>query len=198
MIVNGVLGDFTRDLDALGVGERRLFVLFAGTIGNLEPEALPGFLSMVRRAMAPDDRFLVGLDLVKDRERLEAAYDDATGVTAAFNRNVLTVLNQRFGTDFDPDAFEHVALWNGEGQWIEMRLRAARDVQVTMPGDERRLELAAGAEIRTEISCKYTRGSFTDALHGSGMTLDRWWTDPEELFALALAKPMVGGGWEGT
>lgn len=198
MVVTGVLGDFTKDLDAIGVGERRLFVFFAGTIGNLEPDALPDFLAMVRRAMAADDRFLVGLDLVKDRTRLEAAYDDARGVTAEFNRNVLEVLNERFGTDFSSQDFEHVACWDAERQWIEMRLRATRAMRVTMPGDERVLELAQGDEIRTEISCKYTRGSFTAALAGSGLALDRWWTDDDELFALALVKPMIGGGWEGT
>lgn len=198
LLVNGVLGDFTRDLDAIGVGERRLFAFFAGTIGNLEPDDLPGFLAMVRRVMAPDDRFLVGLDLVKDRQRLEAAYDDSAGVTAAFNRNVLAVLNQRFGTDFDPDAFEHVAVWNPDGRWIEMRLRAVRSQTVRMPGDDRVLELEAGDEIRTEVSRKFTRGSFENALQGGGLALDRWWTDGDELFALALAKPMIGGGWEGT
>ncbi len=191
MLVNGVLGDFTRDLDALAVGERRLLVLFAGTIGNFERGALPAFLAMVRRAMAPDDRFLVGLDLVKAPQRLVAAYDDSAGVTAAFNRNVLAVLNQRFGTDFEPDSFEHVAAWVAEGEWIEMRLRAIRDMQVRMPGDDRILVLTAGDEIRTEVSCKFTRISFSDALGGGRLALDSWWTDDDELFALALVKPMA-------
>jgi len=188
MLVRGVVGDFTRDLDAIGVGPRRLFVFFAGTIGNIEPDAMPGFFEMVRRTMTPDDRLLVGLDLVKDRTRLEAAYNDAKGVTAAFNRNMLRVLNSRFHTDFDPDGFEHVAFWDAGQERIEMRLRAVRAATVTMPGDDRPLEIEAGGEIRTEISCKYTRGSFSRTLAGTGLALDRWWTDAEELFALALVK----------
>jgi L-histidine N-alpha-methyltransferase len=186
--VRGVQADFTRDLEVLGVGPARLYILLAGTIGNLAPEELSSFLTVVRRAMVADDRFLVGLDLVKDRSRLETAYNDAEGVTAEFNRNVLAVLNTRFGTDFPLSAFEHRAFFDPDREWIEMRLRATRDMIVTMPGDERRLELAAGAEIRTEISCKFTRASFGRRLVGTGLVLDRWWTDPERLFALALLK----------
>ncbi len=189
MTVRGVQSDFTRDLAALDVGPPRLVILLAGTIGNLAPEDLSSFLAVVRRAMVADDRFLVGLDLVKDQDRMEAAYNDVEGVTAAFNRNVLAVLNTRFGTDFAPDAFEHRAFWHPDRQWIEMRLRARRSMVVTMPGEARRLELAAGAEIRTEISCKFSRGSFTERIVGAGLSLDGWWTDPDELFALALLRP---------
>ena len=189
MLVRGVVGDFTRDLEAVGVGPPRLFVFLAGTIGNLHPDSLSNFLSMVRRTMVADDRFLVGLDLVKDRERLEAAYNDSEGVTAAFNRNVVSVLNARFGTDFDPSLFEHVAFWNEREQWIEMRLRAMRPMQVTLPGDPRMLVLRKGEEIRTEISCKFTEQTISNALDGTDLVLERWWTDPEALFALALVKP---------
>jgi L-histidine N-alpha-methyltransferase len=189
MLVRGVQGDFTRDLAAIGVGPPRLFILLAGTVGNIHPDALAGFLAMVRSAMVADDRFLVGLDLVKDRTRLEAAYNDAMGVTAEFNRNALRVLNERFGTDFEPDAFEHVAFWDDEHSWIEMRLRATRPMTIGIPGDERRLVLDRGAEIRTEISCKFTRESLLERLAGSGLILDRWWTDSNDLFALALLRP---------
>jgi L-histidine N-alpha-methyltransferase len=189
ILVQGVLGDFTRDLDSLGVGQRRLFVFFGGTIGNIEPWSMPEFLQMVGRAMAADDRFLVGLDLVKETERLEAAYNDSTGVTARFNRNILAVLNARFGTDFEPDSFEHRAFWDAENEWIEMRLCSARDQSVVMPGDDRVLHVARGAEIRTEISCKYTLQSFSTILTEPGLELDRWWRDPEGDFALALVKP---------
>jgi L-histidine N-alpha-methyltransferase len=189
MLVRGVVGDFTRDLEAVGVGPPRLFVFLAGTIGNLHPDFLSVFLSMVRRTMVADDRFLVGLDLVKDRERLEAAYNDSEGVTAAFNRNVVSVLNVRFGTDFDPSSFEHVAFWNERRQWIEMRLRAVRSMHVTLPGDPRMLVLRKGQEIRTEISCKFTEQTISNALDGTDLVLERWWTDPDALFALALVKP---------
>lgn len=189
MMVRGVQGDFTRDLAAIGVGPPRLFILLAGTIGNLQPNALRRFLRMVRGAMMADDRFLVGLDLVKGRARLEAAYNDSAGVTAEFNRNALRVLNERFGTDFDPDAFEHVAAWDPDREWIEMRLRATRDMTVSMCGDERRLLLSAGDEIRTEVSCKFTHDSVVERLRGTGLALDGWWTDPHRLFALALFRP---------
>ncbi|MGD9253598.1 MAG: L-histidine N(alpha)-methyltransferase [Holophagae bacterium] len=189
ILVEGVLGDFTRDLDSIGVGQRRLFVFFGGTIGNIEPWSMPGFLQMVRRAMAADDRFLVGLDLVKDTDRLEAAYNDSAGVTARFNRNTLSVLNARFGTDFEPESFEHRAFWDAEHEWIEMRLRATRSQSVEMPGDQRILELERGAEIRTEISCKYTLKSFSTILTEPGLELDRWWRDADGDFALALVKP---------
>jgi L-histidine N-alpha-methyltransferase len=189
MLVRGVQGDFTRDLAAIGVGPSRLFILLAGTIGNLDPDRLTAFLRMVRDAMVADDRFLVGLDLVKDRTVLEAAYNDAAGVTAAFNRNILTVLNNRFGTDFDPDAFDHDAFWDEDREWIEMRLRAVRPMVVGRPGDDRKLELDRGDEIRTEISCKFTRSSFCRRLAATGLVLDRWWSDPGRRFALALLQP---------
>ena len=192
MLVRGVVGDFTRDLESIGVGPPRLIVFFAGTIGNLDPNALPDFLGMVRRTMVADDRFLVGLDLVKDRARLEAAYNDSLGVTAAFNRNVLAVLNSRFGTDFAPEAFEHVAFWDRDAQWIEMRLRATRAMRVGMPGDARPLVLGEGDEIRTEISRKFTRESFAAALAAPGLELNGWWGDDDSLFALALARPAAG------
>ncbi len=189
VLVRGVQGDFTRDLAAVGPGPSRLFILLAGTIGNLDPDRLTAFLRRVRDAMVADDRFLVGLDLVKDPTVLEAAYNDASGVTAAFNRNILTVLNTRFGTDFDPDAFDHIAFWDGDREWIEMRLRALRPMVVGRPGDDRKLELDRGDEIRTEISCKFSRSSFERRLAGTGLALDRWWSDPGRRFALALLQP---------
>jgi len=198
LLVRGVVGDFTRDLQTVGVGPPRLFVFFAGTIGNLHPDSVSEFLATVRRTMVSDDRFLVGLDLVKDRVRLEAAYNDAAGLTAAFNRNVLTVLNSRFGTDFDISLFEHIAFWNESESWIEMRLRASQAMRVVMPGDPRPLNLEDGDEIRTEISCKFTLERISAALGGTDLALEHWWTDPDGLFALALVKPQLTGERGGT
>ena len=189
MLVRGVQGDFTRDLGAIGPGAPRLFVLLAGTIGNLPHDELDRFLANVRRAMVADDRFLVGLDLIKDPARLEAAYNDAAGVTAEFNRNILSVLNARFATDFDPSAFEHRAFWDAENRWIEMRLRATRPMTVKMKGGVRPLDLVEGAEIRTELSCKFDRHSLGRVLSAGGFRLDGWWTDPRCDFALALLRP---------
>jgi L-histidine N-alpha-methyltransferase len=192
MQVRGVVGDFLHDLGSIGSGRNRLFLFFAGTIGNLHPGELPAFLAEVRSALSEGDSFLVGLDLVKDPARLEAAYNDSAGVTADFNRNILRVVNRRFGADFEVDAFEHLAFWEPERQWIEMRLRASRSSAVSLGADQ--LHFATGDEIRTELSCKFTRSSFEAVLGGTGLDLWRWYTDPEELFALALLRAEGGGG----
>ncbi|MCU0304406.1 MAG: L-histidine N(alpha)-methyltransferase [Thermoanaerobaculales bacterium] len=191
--VRGVVGDFLSDLGAVGEGRRRLLVLLAGTIGNLYPRQLATFLRRVRALLGPNDAFLVGLDLVKDPARLEAAYNDSAGVTAEFNRNALRVLNQRFGTGFEIEAFEHVAFYDRERAWIEMRLRARRPTSASL-GDGREIRFAAGDEIRTEISRKFTRHSFAAALDGTGLELAAFATDPAELFASALVRPVRGGG----
>jgi L-histidine N-alpha-methyltransferase len=181
-----VVGDFERDLALLGRGEDRLAMFLGGTIGNLHPEDVPAFLRAVAGTLAPGGAFLLGVDLVKDRARLEAAYDDAAGVTAEFNRNALRVLNARLGADFDPEAFDHVAFWDAEHAWIEMRLRARRAMEVRVPGAGLVRRFAPGDEIRTEISCKYTRETFARRLAGTGLDLDAWFVDEEGLFALAL------------
>ncbi len=184
-----VVGDFTRDLPFLGRPDRRLILFFAGTIGNLRPEIVPGFLSRVRDALDDDGGFLVGLDLVKDVATLEAAYNDSAGVTAAFNLNMLANLNRTLGADFDLGAFEHVAFFDHQRSWIEMRLRSLRAQHVHIPACDLTVRLEPGEEIRTEISCKYTRDSFAALLGGTGLRLAEWYTDDDDLFALALARP---------
>jgi L-histidine N-alpha-methyltransferase len=184
--VRGVVGDFTRDLALLGPGGSRLAILFAGTIGNLHPAELPPFLRALARRLAPGDGFLVGLDLVKDPARLEAAYNDAAGVTAAFNLNILEHVNRALNGDFDLNAWRHRAFYDARRRWIEMRLVSARRQRVRIAGAWLDLVFAPGDEIRTEYSCKYTRASFERRLAGTGLTLGRWYTDPERLFALAL------------
>ena len=186
--VRGVTGDFVSDLPALGPGGGRLLLFLAGTIGNLHPDALASFFDAAAGVLAPGDGFLVGVDLVKDAARLHAAYNDSRGVTAEFNRNILRVLNDRLGADFDPDDFDHRAFWDAERQWIEMRLSARRRVVARIPAADMTLRLDAGEEIRTELSCKYTRESFTAHLRASGLVLTRWMTDPESLFASALLR----------
>ncbi len=186
LTVHGVVGDFLDDLDLLGDGGGRLAVFFASTIGNLHPSDVPPFLARVADHLAPGDALLVGVDLVKDVARLEAAYNDGAGVTAAFNRNILQVLNDQLGADFDLGCFEHVAFYDPANAWIEMRLRSLRLQRVRIPAARLDLALEAGEEIHTELSCKYTRESFASLLPGTGLQLDRWYTDPQDHFALAL------------
>ena len=193
MEVRGVVGDFLHDLDLIGSGNNRLFIFLAGTIGNLYPRQFATFLKSVRGILGEGDSFLIGLDLVKDTARLEAAYNDSAGVTAEFNLNALRVVNQRFSTDFEVEAFEHLAFYDPEQEWIEMRVRARRPTSVSL-GDNRELRFDIGDEIRTEISRKFTRGSFVDALGGTGLELSTWFTDPEHLFASALVRPVFENG----
>ncbi len=185
---SGVVGDFLTDLRAVGPGESRLIAFLGSTIGNIHPQDVPAFFRSAATILAPGDAVLVGLDLVKDRTRLEAAYNDARGVTAEFNRNILQVMNARLGADFDAAAFDHVAFYDPDHAWIEMRLRARRALDVRVPGAATALSLPAGGEIRTEISCKYTRAALEAALSGTGLMLDEWRTDPESLFAVALLR----------
>jgi L-histidine N-alpha-methyltransferase len=186
--VRGIVGDCTIVLRALGPGGHRLALLLAGTMGNLHPDKVPPFLRALARQLAPGDAFLVGLDLVKDERRLHAAYNDAAGITAEFNRNILRVVNAVLGGNFEPEAFAHVAFYDRERAWIEMRLRATRDMKVKVPGAGLELGYCAGDEIRTELSCKYTRPSFLTRVRGTGLALSRWFTDPEGLFASALLR----------
>jgi L-histidine N-alpha-methyltransferase len=186
--VRGIAGDFVHDLPALGPGGGRLLLFLAGTAGNLHPDDLPTFFRAAASVLAPGDGFLVGIDLVKDPLRLHAAYNDAAGVTAEFNRNILSVMNDRLGADFDPSAFDHVAFYDEGRQWIEMRLRARRPMEVRVRAAGVCLSLGAGDEIRTELSCKYTRESLSSRLTGTGLDLESWLTDPEGLFASALLR----------
>lgn len=191
MDVCGVVGDFLHDLESVGSGENSLFIFLAGTIGNLYPHQLGPFFRNVCTTLESKDSFLVGLDLVKDPARLEAAYNDNAGVTAEFNLNALRVLNRRFAMGFEIEAFEHVAFFDAEHEWIEMRLRARQPTSVSL-GDSRELRFEAGDEIRTEISRKFTRQSFVGELVGTGLELSNWFTDPDQLFALALVQPIPG------
>lgn len=187
--VQGLVGDFERDLGRLPEPDgRRLVAFLGGTLGNFRPEPRRRFLAAVAEHLGPDGRLLVGVDLVKDPAVIEAAYDDGQGVTAEFNRNVLHVINRELGADFDPDAFDHVALFDPEHEWIEMRLRARAPQTVRIPALEMTVTFAAGEELRTEISAKFTPRRLECDLAAAGLRLAGWWTDPRERFALALAR----------
>jgi L-histidine Nalpha-methyltransferase len=187
--VQGVVGDFERDLDRIPEGDERLFAFLGGTIGNLYPDERVAFLGGLRKLMGPEDRLAVGTDLVKDREILEAAYNDGQGVTADFNRNVLRVLNDGLDANFDPKAFEHVAFFDEANSWIEMRLRANGAQHVNVAGANLQVTFADGEEVRTEISAKFTREAVQEELDEAGLRLERFFTDDGGLFGLAVAAP---------
>lgn len=181
-----VRADFAAQLDRLPRGGRRTVAFLGSTVGNLEPAPRASFLSGLRAVLDPGEHLLLGADLVKPAEILLPAYDDAAGVTAAFNLNVLQVLNSRLGADFDLGDFEHRALWDERNAWIEMRLRACRPVTVTVPDVGLVVPLAAGEEIRTEISAKFRPEPLARELHEAGFRPAGWWTDERGWFALSL------------
>ncbi|SDT79783.1 L-histidine N(alpha)-methyltransferase [Actinoplanes derwentensis] len=186
--VRGVVGDMTRHLRHLPDGDNRLVAFLGGTIGNLTPGERAAFLASVRSVLHEGEWLLLGADLVKDPAVLLPAYDDAAGVTAAFNRNVLSVMNRELGADFDPASFQHVAHWDPEREWIEMRLRSLRDQQVSIPALSLDVAFAAGAELRTEISAKFRREGLAAELAAAGFSARHWWTDPQGWFSVTLAQ----------
>jgi L-histidine N-alpha-methyltransferase len=185
--VHAVAGDFERHLDRIPDGGRRLVAFLGGTIGNLLPEARARFLAEIGAGIGPDDALLLGTDLVKDPARLVAAYDDAAGVTAEFNRNVLHVLNRELGADFDSSHFEHVARFDTDNEWIEMRLRSTDDQRVNIAALDLVVPFAAGEEMRTEVSSKFRRERVAREVAAAGLRMVEWWTDPAGDFALSLS-----------
>jgi L-histidine N-alpha-methyltransferase len=189
LAVHGVVGDFEHHLDLLPpAAGPRLVAFLGGTIGNFTPGSRRRFLRSVGSLLDDGDYLLLGTDLVKDPAVLVAAYDDSAGVTAEFNRNVLEVINRELDGDFNLDRFEHVALFDARHEWIEMRLRAREDHAVTIRDLELTVRFAAGEEIRTEVSAKFTRRRVQRDLAAAGLELCEWLTDPDELFALSLAR----------
>ena len=187
--MHAVAGDFMRHLDRLPREGRRLVAFLGGTLGNLVPDERHRFFGDLRSGLGPDDCFLVGVDLVKDPARLVAAYDDAAGVTAEFNRNALRVLNRELDADFDPDAFDHVARWDAEERWIEMRLRARAAQRVRVGALDLEVAFAAGEEVLTEISAKFEPERIAAELGAAGFAVERTWQAGADDFLLVLARP---------
>ncbi len=185
--IRAVCGDFEEHLSEIPDGGRRLFAFLGSTIGNLTPGPRAEFLASLSAVMRPGDSLLLGTDLVKDTGRLVRAYDDAAGVTAAFNRNVLAVINRELDADFDVDAFQHVARWNDEEERIEMWLRAGDCQRVRVGGLELTVDFEAGEEMLTEVSCKFRPDGVSAELAGAGLRRIRWWTDDAGDFGLSLA-----------
>lgn len=186
--VHGVVGDFLAHLEHIPDGGRRLVVILGGTVGNLGAEAGPAFLSSIYDEMDEGDYFLLGVQLITDIDRLEAAYNDSAGVTAAFNKNMLTVLQSVIGAEFDSEAFQHVARFNQEKGRIEMHLRSIREQVIPIPELDLNLHLQKGEEILTEISMKFTRHQVEALLTRAGFSPVEWYSDPQQLHGLALAK----------
>jgi L-histidine N-alpha-methyltransferase len=189
LLIHGVVADFERQLDRIPVadGVPRVVALLGSTLGNFAPAGRRALLAAIAALLGDGDRLLVGVDLVKDRAVLEAAYNDAQGITAEFNRNVLRVVNRELEADFEPSAFEHVAFFDRRNEWIEMRLRALRDMTVSVGKLGLEVSFARGEELRTEISAKFTAARLAEDLGAAGLMLERWYTDRDERFALALA-----------
>ncbi len=185
--VHGVVGDFERHLARIPATGRRLIAFLGGTVGNLAPEVRKAFLAEVASLLRPGEGLLLGTDLVKDPARLVAAYDDAAGVTAEFNRNVLHVLNRELGADFVPERFDHVARWDPDEEWIEMWLRSTARQEVHVGALDLTVAFAAGEEMCTEISAKFRREGVTAELAAVGLELAEWWTDAAGDFAVSLS-----------
>ncbi|MFF4979096.1 L-histidine N(alpha)-methyltransferase [Streptomyces sp. NPDC001046] len=185
--VHALIADFTAGLALPDTPGPRLVAFLGGTIGNLLPAERARFLASVRALLAPGDALLLGTDLVKDEEVLVRAYDDAAGVTAAFNKNVLTVINRELGADFDLAGFDHVARWDPGHEWIEMRLRSRSEQTVKVPALGLAVDFAAGEEMRTEVSAKFRQEGVRAELSAAGLDLTHWWTDTGGRFALSLS-----------
>jgi L-histidine Nalpha-methyltransferase len=192
LAVRGLVCDFEHDLERIpnGGGGGRLIAFLGGTIGNLYPAARGEFLTRLATLLGPADRLLLGTDLVKGRDRLEAAYDDSSGVTAEFNKNVLRVLNRELGADFDLDCFEHVARYDAERARMDIRLRSLEAQTIRVEGLDMAVRFAAGEEMRTEISAKFTREGLRDAYDDAGLSMCGWFTDCDDDYALSLARAL--------
>jgi L-histidine N-alpha-methyltransferase len=188
--VHAVVGDFSRHVGKLPTGGRRLIAFLGSTIGNFEPGPRAEFLAGLAATLAPGDALLLGTDLVKEPERLVAAYDDSAGVTAAFNRNVLYVLDRELKADFDPEAFAHRAVWNAPEERMEMWLRATTAQDVHVGALDLDVSFAAGEGLRTEVSSKFRRDRVTAELAAAGLQLTHWWADAAGDFALSLSAPI--------
>ncbi|GAB7045742.1 L-histidine N(alpha)-methyltransferase [Catenuloplanes indicus] len=186
--VRGIVGDYTRHLHHLPDGGSRMVAFLGGTIGNLLPAERAGFLGDVRGVLDPGEWLLLGADLVKDVRTLLPAYDDAAGVTADFNRNVLRVINHHLDADFEPQRFDHVAVWDDGNEWIEMRLRAREPMRVPVRGLDLEVDFARGELLRTEVSAKFRPERLRDELAAAGFRLRQRWTDDDGLFTVCLAQ----------
>ncbi len=186
--VHGLICDYETHLERVPREEGALIGFLGGTIGNFRPAPRRSFLARIATLMYPGDRFLLGTDLVKDHAVLEAAYNDSAGVTAEFNKNVLQVLNNELGANFDPDGFEHVAFFDPDNSWIDIRLRSLTEQFIDLKALDMRTHFARNEEMRTEISTKFTVDRLEQIYAQAGLEMVEFWTDPDALYGLSLAR----------
>ena len=186
--VHAVVGDFERHLGSVPAGSPRLLAFLGSTIGNLVPERRERFLCKVAETLEPDDRFLLGIDLVKAPDRIEAAYNDSAGITEAFTRNALTVLNRELGSRFDQAGFAFEARWDAAHEWVDIGLRSLREQTIALPLLEIDVSFAEGELLRIEVSAKFRRDGIEAELAAADLDVERWWTDAAGDFALLLAR----------
>jgi L-histidine N-alpha-methyltransferase len=189
--VHAIVGDFEQHLAAMPSGSPRLLAFLGSTIGNLDPSRRERFLQRVAAVLSPDDFFLLGVDLVKAPARLDAAYNDPAGVTEAFIRNALTVLDREIGSRFDQQGFTYEARWDGIQNWMDIGLRSLRDQTVALPALDVDVSFAAGEFLRVEVSSKFRREPIEQELATAGLAVEQWWADPSGDFGLLLAVPSV-------
>ncbi|NUS73182.1 MAG: L-histidine N(alpha)-methyltransferase [Corynebacteriales bacterium] len=187
LAIHALVADFQSGFVVPPTDGPMMLAFLGGTIGNFFPDERAHFLASIRDMSQPGDALLLGTDLVKDEQTLVAAYNDVTGVTAAFHKNLLSVLNRELAADFNPEMFEHVALWNAESEWIEMRLRSLRQQTINFPTLGLSVPFARDEELRTEISAKFRKEGIRAELAAAGYTLKYWWTDVAERYALSLS-----------
>ncbi len=186
LAIDGLVGDFFTDLGKVPREGRRLVTFLGSTIGNFPTDVRITFLRAVAAMLEPGDGFLLGLDLVKDIDTLLAAYDDSAGITAAFNKNILHVVNRELDADFPLDDFDYSAAWNAESECIDMGLVARRDLVVTIGALAMRVEFAAGELLHNEVSCKFRRETIAAQLEAAGLQITDWWSDDQQRFAMAM------------
>jgi L-histidine N-alpha-methyltransferase len=186
--VQGIVGDFERHLDSIAVPGRSLVIFLGSTIGNLNVEQRSSLLAQLSASLKPGDSFLLGVDLVKDVDTLEAAYNDSAGISAAFNLNILKVLNARLGADFEVESFDHVASFNPETEQMEMFLRATRPQKVRLELLNLDISFEEGELLHTEISAKFRREGIEAELVEAGLQPAQWWTDADHRFAVTLSR----------
>ena len=187
--VLGIIADFTYQLDVIPTERRLMFCFLGSTIGNMGEDETISFLQSISENMKPDDRLLVGFDMVKTRETVEAAYNDSKGVTAEFNKNILNVLNNELNANFDLSHFDHLAFFNEDCNRIEMHLRANRDISVKLKAIDLETEFKKGETIHTENSRKFTKKSIGDLASRAGLSIQNWYSDSAGWFSLLVMIP---------